>query len=59
MGHRLPCGLPVDLWATGCRVAAWLPCGPQVAGDVLVLTKPLGTQVAVNLHECECPNAAR
>ena len=30
-----------------------LPCRPDqaVAGDVIVLTKPLGTQIAVNAHQ--------
>lgn len=37
----------------GLCMCTFIPCRPDqaVEGDVLVLTKPLGTQVAVNAHQ--------
>ena len=39
--------------STAAVVLSHLPCRPTqgVAGDVIVLTKPLGTQIAVNAHQ--------
>ncbi|KAK7590086.1 hypothetical protein V9T40_001699 [Parthenolecanium corni] len=34
-----------------CQINEYIECNNAVVGDVIVLTKPLGTQVAVNAHQ--------
>ena len=44
---------------TVCRVGEYVPSDGAKVGDVVILTKPLGTQVAVNVHEWRAGNVSK